>query len=67
MDEGDRGLLAALQHMKAALAAHRSRQNQGESLMFCEDCDQPIPESRRQAMPGCTRCVSCQQKAESHA
>jgi len=24
----------------------------------CEDCDREIPEGRRKAMPGCTRCVA---------
>ncbi|RWE48556.1 MAG: hypothetical protein EOS79_08460 [Mesorhizobium sp.] len=26
---------------------------------FC-DCGEPIPEARRQAMPGCRRCVDCE-------
>ncbi|SAY50899.1 TraR/DksA family transcriptional regulator [Neisseria weaveri] len=26
----------------------------------CDDCGDPIPEARRQAVPGCTRCVLCQ-------
>lgn len=29
------------------------------SLMFCEECDEPIPEARRLAQPGCTLCVGC--------
>lgn len=31
---------------------------------FCEDCDAPIPEQRRRAVCGVTRCVSCQDMAE---
>jgi len=31
---------------------------------FCEDCDAPIPEQRRRAVRGVTRCVSCQDVAE---
>ncbi|MBC2383561.1 TraR/DksA family transcriptional regulator [Pseudomonas sp. WS 5096] len=30
------------------------------SLMFCDECDEPIPEARRLAQPGCTHCVDCQ-------
>jgi phage/conjugal plasmid C-4 type zinc finger TraR family protein len=32
----------------------------GESLSRCEECDAPIPEARRQAVPGVRLCVSCQ-------
>ncbi|WP_338560648.1 TraR/DksA family transcriptional regulator [Erwinia sp. E_sp_B04_7] len=34
------------------------------SASFCEDCDAPIPEARRRAVQGVTRCVACQQMAE---
>ena len=30
----------------------------------CEDCGEEIPEGRRKALPGCTRCVPCQQGLE---
>lgn len=39
---------------------------QGESLTHCEECDAPIPEARRLAMPGIRLCVSCQQSLEQH-
>lgn len=39
---------------------------QGESLTHCEECDAPIPEARRLAMPGVRLCVSCQQSLEQH-
>jgi phage/conjugal plasmid C-4 type zinc finger TraR family protein len=26
----------------------------------CIDCDDPIPEARRMAQPGCVRCAICQ-------
>nr|WP_223185067.1 TraR/DksA family transcriptional regulator [Pseudomonas rhodesiae] len=29
------------------------------SLMFCDECDGPIPEARRLAQPGCTLCIEC--------
>lgn len=30
----------------------------------CEDCDRPIGEARRRAMPSATRCIICQEAAE---
>lgn len=47
-----------------ALARARSRQAKGESLTHCEDCDEPIPEARRRAVPGVRRCVTCQAEAD---
>lgn len=35
------------------------------SLMFCDECDEPIPEGRRWAQPGCTQCVICQSLDEA--
>ncbi|ADX32462.1 DksA-like zinc-finger protein [Erwinia phage ENT90] len=34
------------------------------SNFFCEDCDAAIPEKRRRAIHGVTRCVTCQEIAE---
>ena len=42
------------------VARARSRLPSGASLKECEDCGEPIPEARRQAMPGVRRCVGCQ-------
>lgn len=36
----------------------------GPSLFFCEDCEDPIPDARRKAMPGCRLCVECQAEME---
>lgn len=36
----------------------------GESARECLECSEPIPEDRRQAMPGCRFCVGCQDKLE---
>lgn len=33
----------------------------GTSATHCGDCDEPIPERRRQAIPGCQRCTDCQE------
>ncbi|WP_275552888.1 TraR/DksA C4-type zinc finger protein, partial [Salmonella enterica] len=34
------------------------------SRFLCEECDAPIPEARRAAIPGVAFCVTCQQIAE---
>ena len=44
--------LAARNAAKPASAAH--------SFMFCNNCEEPIPEARRLAVQGCIYCVSCQ-------
>ena len=38
----------------------KSRLPRGESLTHCEECEEPIPEERRQAIPGVRFCVRCQ-------
>jgi len=43
-----------------AIARARSQLPQGESLHQCEECDTPIPEARRKALPGVRLCVACQ-------
>ena len=43
-----------------AVARARSHLPRGESLSRCEECDVPIPEARRQALPGVRLCVNCQ-------
>lgn len=42
--------------------AARSMLPAGPSAEFCDDCDEPIPEPRRQAMKGCRYCIECQPK-----
>ncbi|MDA8138024.1 MAG: DksA/TraR family C4-type zinc finger protein [Desulfobacteraceae bacterium] len=44
----------------------RSRLSGGESLTHCEQCEEPIPEARRQAVPGVRLCVACQAEMEKH-
>jgi len=33
----------------------------GDSLRHCADCEEPIPEARRQAIPGVKLCIDCAQ------
>lgn len=46
----------AIERMRAR-NAHRAV---GESAAVCDECDEPIPEARRQAIPGVRLCVACQ-------
>ena len=45
----------------------RSRLPSGDSLTHCEACDEPIPEARRQAVPGVRLCVACQELEDEQA
>lgn len=36
------------------------------SACECEECGEAIPESRRQAVPGCRCCIDCQQELEHY-
>lgn len=46
--------------VKDAIARARSRLPTGPGCERCERCDEPIPEARRQAMPGVRLCLACQ-------
>jgi len=46
--------------LEDAVARARSQLPKGESLQHCEECAAPIPEARRQAVPGVRLCVACQ-------
>ncbi len=43
-----------------AVLAARARIPAGESERFCEECGEPIPERRRQALAGVRTCIACQ-------
>jgi phage/conjugal plasmid C-4 type zinc finger TraR family protein len=47
--------------IKDAIERARSQLPQGPGLTHCEDCDDPIPEARRKAVPGVRLCVRCQE------
>lgn len=51
---------ASTQEAIARMRQRNARKAAGDSAEFCEECDEPIPEARRQAIPGVRRCVSCQ-------
>lgn len=37
----------------------------GESLASCAECDEPISEARRRALPGVKLCVDCQSERDA--
>lgn len=45
---------------------NRARRNVpcGESLLYCEECGEEIPEARRRAIPGVRLCIDCQEEAD---
>jgi len=47
--------------VKDAIKRVRSQLPQGPGLERCEECDAPIPEARRAAVPGVRLCIECQQ------
>jgi phage/conjugal plasmid C-4 type zinc finger TraR family protein len=51
--------------VKDAIAAARARMPLGESAEECDDCGEPIPKKRRQALPGVRTCVACQSERDS--
>ena len=47
-----------------AVKLARSRLPAGEGRTHCEECEAPIPEARRRAIPGVRLCVRCQSALE---
>jgi len=41
-----------------------ARRPVGESRSRCAECDEPIPEQRRAALPGVKLCIDCQQERD---
>lgn len=64
-DEMDRVQERVALHLERTIEAHRPRDQPGR--LECENCDEPIPELRRRALPSATRCVGCQQALEGAA
>ena len=51
--------------VEGAVKRARSRLADGPGRATCEACDAPIPEARRQAVPGVRLCVTCQSQADA--
>jgi len=54
---------ASIQDELARLKARRAPV--GDSLTHCAECDEPIPEARRAAIPSVKLCIDCQQERHS--
>ncbi|MBW4332038.1 DksA/TraR family C4-type zinc finger protein [Stakelama sp. CBK3Z-3] len=48
-----------------AVSEARARMPRGESATHCVECGEPIPERRRQAIPGVRLCIECQSERDS--
>jgi phage/conjugal plasmid C-4 type zinc finger TraR family protein len=56
--------------VKDAVLRARALTPHGESAEECDDCGEPIPKKRREALPGVRTCVACQttrDKAVTHS
>ncbi|GAB3343274.1 MULTISPECIES: DksA/TraR family C4-type zinc finger protein [Chromohalobacter] len=47
-----------------ALERARSELPSGESLEYCEECGDPIPQARREAIKGVRLCIACQSERD---
>lgn len=48
-----------------AVERARASMPKGTSRKDCEECGEPIPEARRQAIPGVRLCVACQKERDA--
>jgi phage/conjugal plasmid C-4 type zinc finger TraR family protein len=53
--------------VKDGVLRAQSRIPQGPSATQCRECLEPIPEARREALPGVQLCVKCQDAADKEA
>jgi phage/conjugal plasmid C-4 type zinc finger TraR family protein len=59
-EERDRKIALQAQQARAGLAG----KTVSDSATECQDCAEPIPYKRREAMPGCQFCIECQAQRE---
>ncbi len=52
--------------IKDAIKQARSEMPAGESRTHCEECEEAIPEARRQAIAGVRLCVNCQSEQDNN-
>jgi phage/conjugal plasmid C-4 type zinc finger TraR family protein len=65
LDEADWAQVFSDRYLEGAMNAYRANIPSGESLEYCEDCGRPIPDARREAVPGVRKCIHCQQNSEA--
>ena len=52
--------------LRAGIDSYRIDNSSIDETIECIDCEEIIPEARRKAVPGCERCVSCQEIYEGN-
>ena len=62
VDDADRAQQIEQKQIDEALARRQSES--GCSASVCDECGEPIPQARRNAIPGVRLCVRCQEDAE---
>ena len=63
-DEIDRAQDFNEQRLEEMIEQIRFKPGLEPSLLHCRVCGKPIPEKRRQTLPGVTTCTECQEKLE---
>jgi phage/conjugal plasmid C-4 type zinc finger TraR family protein len=53
--------------VKDGISRAQSRLPQGPSLTHCAECNNPIPEARRNAIAGVRLCLACQEANDREA
>ena len=51
--------------VKDAISLARNLLPSGEGSEECDDCGEPIPQKRREAIPGVRTCVACQSERDA--
>lgn len=64
MDERQFEMAQAREEAERVAAIANRVQYQGESALDCEECGEPIPQGRREAVPGVQLCAGCQSARE---
>ncbi|UJB34079.1 TraR/DksA family transcriptional regulator [Chromobacterium sp. Beijing] len=64
MDQFDQASELEQLQRDIALSDQLARAAIGPGLSHCEDCGDAIPPARARAMPGCRRCIYCQERKE---
>lgn len=63
-DEIDRDQEFNERQLEKMIEQSRFRPGETASLLHCRFCGKPIPETRRQTLPGVATCTECQEKIE---
>ncbi|WP_434777676.1 TraR/DksA family transcriptional regulator [Neisseria sp. Ec49-e6-T10] len=67
MDISDQATMREEQFLHAALECALAQTSHNQGPENCDECGEPIPAARRQALPSAVRCAECQQVYESKA